>query len=164
MHLPKPLRHPFIVIARVIDDDGQQEGEVRIHEVAAINRQLPFEAEVALTAIVRGVRDDREEQRAGLDLLADRLVPRIPAPKLALVEPDFDASGAQRLANPLGRLRVLRGVAEKYSTRRLRHGHLTPRSYSLSCTLGRSLKASPTPVRSNVTACSDAAVKSLPTF
>ncbi len=123
MHLPKPLRHPFIIIARVIDDDGQQEGQVRIHEVTAINRQLPFETEVAFTAIMRRVRDDREEQSAGPDLLADRLVPRIPAPQLALVEPDLDAGGSQCLGNPLGRLRILRGVAEKYSARWLRHGH-----------------------------------------
>jgi hypothetical protein len=111
LHLPKPLRHPFIIIARVIDDDRQQEGQVGLHEVTAINRQLPFGTEVALTAIVRGVRDDRQEQGAGLDLLADRLVPRIPAPQFALVEPDFNASSAERLANPLGRLRILRGIA-----------------------------------------------------
>ena len=49
------------------------------------------------------------------------LIPGIAAPQLALVEPDFDAGGAQRLANPLRRLRILRGVAEEYSARRLRH-------------------------------------------
>jgi hypothetical protein len=79
--------------------------------MGAINRELPLETEVALTAIVRGVRYDREEERAVLDLLADRVVPGIPAPKLALVEPNFDAGRAQRLANLLSGLRVLRGVA-----------------------------------------------------
>jgi hypothetical protein len=33
-----------------------------------------------------------------VDLAADFLIPRIPAPKLALVEPYFDAGGAQRIA------------------------------------------------------------------
>jgi hypothetical protein len=75
--------------------------------VTAINRQLPFETEVPLTAIVRGVREDREEQGAGLDLLADQLIPGVPAPQLALVEPNLDSAGSQRLANPLGSLRIL---------------------------------------------------------
>ena len=87
--------------------DRQQEGQVGIHEVTAINRQLPFQTEVPLTAIVRGVRDDRHEQRAGLDLLTDRLVPGVPAPQLALVEPNLDSGGSQCLANLLGSLCIL---------------------------------------------------------
>jgi hypothetical protein len=61
LHLPKPLRHPFVIITCVVDHDRQQEGHFGIHEVRAINRQLPFKAEVPLAAIVRGVRDDRNE-------------------------------------------------------------------------------------------------------
>jgi hypothetical protein len=120
LHLSKALGHPFIIIARIVDDDRQQKREVRIHEVTAINRQLPFESEIALTALVRGVRDDREERQTGLDLPADRLVPRIAAAKLAPVEPDLNVAGAQCL-NPLGSLRVLGGVAEKDCTRSLSH-------------------------------------------
>ena len=88
----------------------------------AIDRELPLEAEIPLDAIVRGARDNGKEQGAGLDLPADRLVPGVPAPQLAFVEPDFDTGGAQRLANPLSRLGILRGVAQKYGTRRLRQG------------------------------------------
>jgi hypothetical protein len=72
--------------------------------VTAINRQLPFKTEVPLTAIVRGVRDDRQEQGAGLDLLADRGVPGVPAPQLALVEPNLDSGDSQGLANPFAAL------------------------------------------------------------
>jgi hypothetical protein len=75
--------------------------------VTAINRQLPFETEEPFTAIMRGTRDDREEQGAALDLLADQLIPGVPAPQLALVEPNLDSAGSQCLANPLGSLRIL---------------------------------------------------------
>jgi hypothetical protein len=39
-------------------------------------------------------RDDRNEQRAVLDLPADRLIPRIATAQLALIEPDFDTGSA----------------------------------------------------------------------
>ena len=42
--------------------------------------------------------DDRNEQPAVVDLLADLAVPGIAAPQLALVEPDFDTGGAECLA------------------------------------------------------------------
>jgi hypothetical protein len=107
LHLPEPLRHSLIIITRVVDDYRHQEGHVGIHEVTAINRQLPFKTEVSLTAIVRSARDDRNKQSAGLDLLADGLIPGFSAPQLALVEPNFDSTGSQCLANPLGSLRIL---------------------------------------------------------
>ena len=61
LHFSKTLRHPFIIIGRVIDDDGYQKGQVGVHEVAAIDRKFPLETEVALTPIVCGARDDREK-------------------------------------------------------------------------------------------------------
>ena len=61
-------------------------------------------------------------------LVSDLLIPRIAAAQLALVEPDFDTGGAQGLANLLCRLRVLRGIAEKYRVRLLSHGRATPGS------------------------------------
>jgi hypothetical protein len=53
------------------------------------------------------------KKSTGLDLLADRRVPCIAAPKLTLVEPDFDPNGLQARADPLRGLGVLGGVAEK---------------------------------------------------
>jgi len=61
LHLPKPLRHSFIIIRRVVDDGGQQESFVGSHQVAAIDRELPLETEIALVAIVGVSRDHREE-------------------------------------------------------------------------------------------------------
>jgi hypothetical protein len=55
-------------------------------------------------------RNDRDEKRALLDLATDLLIPGVASPKLALVEPDFDAAGPQRLTNAPRRFGVLRGV------------------------------------------------------
>ena len=76
-------------------------------QMRAIDRELPLETEVPLDTIMRRARNDRDEQSAGLDLPADRGVPSVPSPQLALVEPDLDAGRAQTLANPLGSLGIL---------------------------------------------------------
>src|ERR1700691_3515634 len=80
----------------------------------AIDRELPFEAEITFGANTRVFRYDRNEQRAGLDLISDRVVPGIAAAQLALVEPHLDARGAQGLTDALGGRGVLGGVAEEY--------------------------------------------------
>jgi hypothetical protein len=94
LHLPKPLRNTFVIIPCVIDHDRQQEGLVSRDQVRAIDPEFPLEAEIPLDPIVRGLRDDWEEQGAGLDLLADRGVPGVPTPQLALVEPNLDSGGS----------------------------------------------------------------------
>jgi hypothetical protein len=75
--------------------------------MAAINRELPFEPEVSLGPFMRVSRDDWDEERTGLDLFADGLIPSIPAPQLALVEPNFNAGAAKDLANLLRSLSIL---------------------------------------------------------
>jgi hypothetical protein len=72
MHIPELIGYPLVVLARVVNNDGQQEGLVGCDQVRPVNRELPFEAEVPLDAIVRVPRDDRDEQGTCLDLLADR--------------------------------------------------------------------------------------------
>jgi hypothetical protein len=42
-----------------------------------------------------------------LDLPADRLVPGVSAPQLALVEPNLDPGGSQCIANLLSSIRIL---------------------------------------------------------
>ena len=104
--------------------------------------------------------DHRNEDSASLNLLADHLIPGITAPQLALVEPDLDAGRAQCLANPLRRLRVLRGVAKEYSARRLTYRQNDPLILLTARALGTPESATwLCPV--NVTPCSNAAVKSL---
>jgi len=56
-------------------------------------REVPLEPEIAFMPRGRIGRDDRNKERAVVDLAADFLIPHIPAPKLALVEPNFDPGG-----------------------------------------------------------------------
>src|ERR1700691_209623 len=79
----------------------------------AIDCKLPFEAEIAFGPTTGVFRYDRNEQRAGLDLLSDRVVPGVAAAQFALVEPHLDARGAQGPADALGGRCILGGVAEE---------------------------------------------------
>jgi hypothetical protein len=76
--------------------------------------QLPFESEVAFRSTVRVSRDDRDEQGAVVDLLPYLPVPHIPTAQLALIEPDLNAGGPERLADAPSELRILGGVAKEY--------------------------------------------------
>jgi hypothetical protein len=87
--------------------------------VAAVNGEFPFEPKIPFVAGVRVFRDHRNEQRATLDLLADRLIPGIAAAKFALIEPHLNACGADGLTETLGGLGVLGGVAEEDRVARL---------------------------------------------
>ena len=107
MNIPELVRYPLIVLSRVVDGHGQQECPVGRHQLGSINRELPLETEISLVALVRVPRNDRDKQHAGLDLLADRLIPHISATQCALVEPDLDPGRTQRFANPYRRLSVL---------------------------------------------------------
>jgi hypothetical protein len=84
----------------VVNDDRQQESLVGSHEVRAVNRELPFKTEISLDPSVRILGDDGDKERTGLDLPADRRIPGIPAPQLALVEPDLNPRVSQICAEP----------------------------------------------------------------
>lgn len=58
-------------------------------QMRAIHGEFPFEAEVSFRTRMGVLRDEGKKKRAGPDLLADRLIPGVPAPQLALVEPHF---------------------------------------------------------------------------
>jgi hypothetical protein len=83
--------------------------------------QVPLQPEIAFMPRSRVGRDDRNEQRAVLDFTADFPIPHIPAPKLALVEPNVDAVSAQRTAQSLCSFQVLRRVAQEYGLGRVGH-------------------------------------------
>jgi hypothetical protein len=61
-----------------------------------------------------------------VDFVSDLLIPRVPAPQLALIEKDLDAGRTQCLANLLGRLDILRGVAKEYRVKGLSDQRITP--------------------------------------
>ena len=93
------------------------EGTVAGNHVRALIRKVPLKPEVTFVPR-RGVRgDDRNEQRAVPDLAPDPLVPRISAAQFAPIKPNLDAGCAQGRSDPLGSLTVLRGVAQKHSSR-----------------------------------------------
>src|SRR5271165_1207950 len=92
----------------------------------SVDRELPFEPEVAFDTGARVHGYDRDEQVTGFDLSADFRIPGIAAAQFALVEPDLDGSGAQRCADSLRGLVVLRGVTEKDGARRFSHAGTTP--------------------------------------
>jgi hypothetical protein len=50
---------------------------------------------------------NRNDEGAGVDLVPDFLMPRIPAPQLILIEEDPDADRTERGADPLGHLDIL---------------------------------------------------------
>ena len=54
------------------------------------------------------------------------LIPYIPAPQLALVEPDLDTRRPKRSANAPGRLSILRGVTQKHGPGRRLSPHIVP--------------------------------------
>ena len=101
----------LVVIPRVVNDHRQEEGSIGRHQMTPIDGELPLEPEISLVTVVRVPGVDRHEQGAGLDLLADRPIPGVPATQFALVEPDLDACGTEGFTDAARRRRVLRGVA-----------------------------------------------------
>src|SRR6516165_3928848 len=106
--------------------------------------EVPLEPEVALMTR-SGVRgDDRYEERALVDLLADLLIPRVTAPQFALVKPDLDAGGAQGITDLPRSLGILRGIAQEHRSgrcaRRLRRLLPHPRPLDLLRTNGECLE------------------------
>jgi hypothetical protein len=64
-------------------------------------------AKIALKPLVGMLGDDRNEKGTVMDLTPDSLIPRVPAPQLALIKKDIYTGCTQCLANPPRRLRIL---------------------------------------------------------
>jgi hypothetical protein len=122
LHFSKPIRESVLLVRCVIDHNRQQKWQVRCHQVASVDRELPFEPKVSFASIVSVLRDYRNEQRAALYLAANRHIPGISPAQLALIEPHLDARGAQRVAQLLRSFGVLGGVAQEHRSARIGHG------------------------------------------
>ena len=85
------------------------------HVTRALHSEPPFAPKVALVACFGVGRDDRNEQPAVVDLLPDPAVPGVAASQFALIESDLNGGCAQCIANLLGRLGILRGIAQKHN-------------------------------------------------
>ena len=107
------IRDKRFLIASAVNDDRYQEGLLLGHVMGAFDCEVPLVPKIALEPLLGVLGDKRNEERAVVDLVPDLLIPRVPAPQLALIEKDLNARRAQCLANPLGSLRILGGIAQK---------------------------------------------------
>ena len=113
MHAQKFRRHHGAVFLGVVDHDRGDEGHAFGEQVRLLDGEFPLEAEVAFGAGFGVLRDDGDEQRTGVDLLANFRVPRVAAAELVFVEPHVEAGAAQRLGDAARRSRVVASVAEE---------------------------------------------------
>ncbi len=121
LHFAETIRHAGHAVRDIVDHDGKQEGVIVRHQVRAIDRQFPFETEIALGPGLGLGRDDRHEQGALSDLATDLLIPGIASPEFVEIEPHFHAGGAQRIADPPHDLRILRGITQENRLARVAH-------------------------------------------
>ncbi len=123
LHAHKLGWHDGAVFLGVVDRDGRDEGHAFGEQVRLLDGKFPFEAEVALLARLRVRRDERHEERAVVNLLANFCVPRVPATQFVFVEPHFESGTAQRLGDATRRRGVVTRVAEEDRLgRRVGHG------------------------------------------
>src|SRR5580692_5076513 len=112
LHRAKPVRNEGLGLAGLIDDDGQYERHAGGESPGTLGRQVPLNPEVPLVPSLRRRRDDRDEKDTLLDLAPYLCVPFVAVLQAAVgIKPDFDSARAQAVANALGRLGVLGGVA-----------------------------------------------------
>jgi hypothetical protein len=111
LHGSKVVRDDRLPITGAVDNDRHEERLLLGHVVGTFDGELPFVPEIPFEPLLRMLGNNRNEQRAFVNLASDLLVPHVPASQLALIEKDLDAGGTQRLANLLSGLRILRGVA-----------------------------------------------------
>ena len=90
MNLSELRWHPGNGLRRVGKDHRNEERDAFLQHVRLVDRQFPLEPKIALGPGLRILGDDRYEQRAGVDFLADLPVPGIPSLKLGLIEPHLD--------------------------------------------------------------------------
>ena len=107
LHRSERIRDKGLLVACTVNDDRHEERLLLGHMVGTFDGELPFVAKIALEPLLGMLGDHRNKERAVVDLVPDLLIPRVPAPQLALIEKDLDASRTQCLANLLGSLRIL---------------------------------------------------------
>ena len=118
LHFAELVRNVLFVVTRLIDHHRDKERLVGRYEVRTIDCQLPLESEVTFSPFMGMSRDDGQEERAGLDLLADGLVPGVPTPQLGPIEPDLDPGSSERIANTAGGLPVGGSVGKEHGRHR----------------------------------------------
>ena len=93
-------------LRRLVNDHRREERHALGHEVRLLHGELPFEAEISLSPLLRPLGDDGQEERALRYLAPDLLVPGIPTAQLALVEPNLNAVAPERVGDATSDVRV----------------------------------------------------------
>jgi hypothetical protein len=101
------LRNSGASLIRVVNDDGQKKGMIIGHIERALDGQTPLSSEITLVPSFGSGRYERHEIIAFAYLLADLLIPQIPATELAFIEPDLKPKTRQGLSNEPRRLAIL---------------------------------------------------------
>src|SRR5688572_1142518 len=140
--LSKAIRDTRDRLRRFVDHYGHHERLIVGHVERALYSQVPLATEISFAARVRVSRDDRNEQRAVLDLLADRCIPGISPAQLTLVEPNLDSGCTQRSTEARCGIRVLRGVAQEDCLGGLAHWRQVSRGLFVNATRGRIVERS----------------------
>jgi hypothetical protein len=87
-------------IWRSVYAHGDDKRPIASNHVGTLVSEVPFQPKVPFVPRCRVRRDDRYEQGAVPDLLADHLVPGIPTTKFTLIEPDLNACCSERVTDP----------------------------------------------------------------
>ena len=95
------------MLRRTVNNDRNQEGLVLGHVMGAFDGEIPLVPKVTFKPLLGVLGDNRDKEDAVVDLVADLLVPRIPAPQLALIEEDLDTTGTECIADLVRRLGIL---------------------------------------------------------
>jgi hypothetical protein len=107
LHGLERIRHKGFPVAGAVNNDRYQEGLLVGHVMGAFDGEVPLVPKIALEAFLGVPGDQRNKERALVDLVPDLPIPRVSAPQLALIEKDLDAGRTQGLADLLGRLCIL---------------------------------------------------------
>jgi hypothetical protein len=75
--------------------------------VCPLVSETPFQPKVTFKSLLGVLRDQRDEQRAVVDLLTDLPIPGVATAQLALVEPGLNPGSPEGIASLLRSLSIL---------------------------------------------------------
>lgn len=114
LHFAETFGHEGVGLVRGIDHDGQNERHPVRDTLRPLGGDVPLDAKIPFEAGLGRGRNHREEKHTLLDLAANLRVPLVALLEAAfLIEPHFDAGGAQGITDATSHLPILRGIAHE---------------------------------------------------
>src|SRR3984885_5628810 len=111
LHFMKFVRNSRPAFGSLVNNNRHQKSPLWGHVTGPVHGQGPLTAEISFVALFGTGRDDGNEKSTAQYLVANLVVPRIPAAELTLIKPDLDTGGPQRIADAAGGPGLLRGIA-----------------------------------------------------